>query len=395
MVTSAPVFATVADEVLQRLSGRIFVAHNARFDYGFLRVEFKRLGMRFHAPVLCTVKLSRRLYPHEPHHNLDAIMERHGLSCEARHRALPDARVLAGFLAALDRDVDAALLDERIATLIQAPSLPPALDPELIDDLPDAPGVYRLYSQDALLYVGSGSNIRSDVLGHFTNPGSQRDRMLMHEVRRIDWVETAGEIGAALAQLRARRACASKQSVPAQHRLFSIELKDRGGWLQPKIVEFDAAAECFGSFRHERDANKALDQIVKAHKLCRKMLDLEGADGSCVGYQFGHCRGACVAKEPSVLHNTRLQLALAGLKLKAWPFDGPIAVRERSWAGLTEIHVFDEWRHLGSTAQQDQVEDCARRDLPAFDHDVFRILNRALKRDRLQIVPLGGRARVL
>ncbi len=98
MVADAPPFARVADEIASRIEGRLFVAHNARFDYGFLRGEFRRLGRRFRAPVLCTVRLSRALTPDERGHNLDAVMTRHGISCEARHRALGDARVLAEFL---------------------------------------------------------------------------------------------------------------------------------------------------------------------------------------------------------------------------------------------------------------------------------------------------------
>ena len=93
MVAEAPPFEAVAADVRRRLEGRLFVAHNARFDYGFLRAEFRRLGVRFAAPVLCTVRLSRMLYAEHPRHNLDALMERFELTCTARHRALGDAQV--------------------------------------------------------------------------------------------------------------------------------------------------------------------------------------------------------------------------------------------------------------------------------------------------------------
>ncbi|MDH5534446.1 MAG: 3'-5' exonuclease, partial [Betaproteobacteria bacterium] len=63
MVALAPGFDEIARELYRRLEGKLLVAHNARFDYGFLRNEFKRAGMRYSAGVLCTVKLSRRLYP--------------------------------------------------------------------------------------------------------------------------------------------------------------------------------------------------------------------------------------------------------------------------------------------------------------------------------------------
>jgi DNA polymerase-3 subunit epsilon len=130
-------------------------------------------------------------------------------------------------------------------------------------------------------------------------------------------VETAGELGAALAELKTLRESAPSHMNPHDKVLWSIALDDAGGWLQPRITEFDAAEPLrFGAFRRERDGNKALEQIVKAHRLCRKMLGLEQAEGSCVGHQLGHCRGACVGKESSILHNARIQLALSGLKLK-------------------------------------------------------------------------------
>ncbi|MFO1265467.1 MAG: 3'-5' exonuclease [Rubrivivax sp.] len=81
MVADAPPFAAVAREVHERLEGRLFVAHNARFDYGFLRAELRRAGQEFAAPLVCTVRLSRLLYPDGGRHNLDSLIARHGLAC--------------------------------------------------------------------------------------------------------------------------------------------------------------------------------------------------------------------------------------------------------------------------------------------------------------------------
>jgi DNA polymerase-3 subunit epsilon len=97
MVADQPVFADIAEEVLQRLQGHIFVAHNARFDYGFLKNEFKRLGLTFRATVLCTLKLSRQLFPQFAKHNLDCLIERHQISVGDRHRALTDADAIYQF----------------------------------------------------------------------------------------------------------------------------------------------------------------------------------------------------------------------------------------------------------------------------------------------------------
>jgi DNA polymerase III epsilon subunit family exonuclease len=94
MLADAPSFEQIAAELRAHLAGRVFVAHNVRFDYGFIRREFARLETSWRAPSLCTVRLSRALFPEMSHHNLDAVMERHGFTIEKRHRAMPDAQVL-------------------------------------------------------------------------------------------------------------------------------------------------------------------------------------------------------------------------------------------------------------------------------------------------------------
>jgi DNA polymerase-3 subunit epsilon len=91
MVAKQPTFSDVAEQVQILLKDCLFIAHNARFDYGFLKNEFNRLGISFAPTVLCTVKLSRKLYPQHKHHNLDSLIERHQLQINDRHRALADA----------------------------------------------------------------------------------------------------------------------------------------------------------------------------------------------------------------------------------------------------------------------------------------------------------------
>lgn len=91
MVRGAPTFDAIAPALFERLNGKLFVAHNASFDRGFLRGEFRRAGIAFDPDVLCTVRLSRALFPSEKRHGLDALVERHGLVPSDRHRALADA----------------------------------------------------------------------------------------------------------------------------------------------------------------------------------------------------------------------------------------------------------------------------------------------------------------
>lgn len=200
MVAGAPAFGSLARELHERLDGRVFVAHNARFDYGFLRQEFERAGLRFLARTLCTVTLSRRLYPQHARHNLDSVMARHGLACDARHRALGDARVVWRFLQAAAADHGREALATAARQLLRQTTLPAHIDRAVIDAIPEAPGVYLFHGEGgAPLYVGKSVALRSRVLQHFSaDLRSPKAMQLAGAVRSIEWQRTAGELGALL-----------------------------------------------------------------------------------------------------------------------------------------------------------------------------------------------------
>src|SRR5438094_2227513 len=133
MLAQAPRFADLAPALHERLAGRVFIAHNARFDYGFLRREFDRAGIKFHARALCSVKLARRLYPRERGHDLDSLIARHGISCQARHRAMGDADALWQFLRIAAEEHGEAVLTVAARQVAKEPTPPPQLDPAVIE----------------------------------------------------------------------------------------------------------------------------------------------------------------------------------------------------------------------------------------------------------------------
>src|SRR5438105_12017623 len=198
MLAQAPRFADLAARLHERLAGRVFIAHNVRFDYGFLRREFERTGIKFHAPAVCGVKLARRLYPREAGHDLDSLIERHGIACEARHRALPDAQALWQFLRRAAEEHGDDVLSVAARQVAKEPALPPELDRAAIDAVPEAPGVYLFYgSSGPPLYIGKSRSMRSRVLQHFYSSAAW-----LQGVRRIDWQRTVGELGALLTESR-------------------------------------------------------------------------------------------------------------------------------------------------------------------------------------------------
>jgi DNA polymerase-3 subunit epsilon len=397
MVADAPRFAEIAAVVRRKTQGAVFVAHNARFDYSFLRSEFLRADMIFSAKVLCTVKLSRRLFPEHARHNLDAVMERNGLTCSARHRALGDARVLHDFWFKLRRELPDRQLAAAVQTVLGARQLPDHLPPGLADELPEGPGVYRFFDAgNNLLYVGKGHSLRTRVCSHFAAKDTEfKDGGMANQVRRIDWAETAGELGAMLLEAEWIKTQKPLYNRRSKGKAQSYTL--RAGASQPPAgppipvealpidgVDLEELTQCFGVFHSEKDARKALTDIARAHQLCLKVLGLEDGAGSCLAFNVGKCRGACMGKEPLVLHHTRLQLALVSLKLKAWPFPGRIALRERAARGFSpdgasdaDLHVVDHWTYLGTARSDEELAALSAKDASAgFDVDVYRILLR-------------------
>ncbi len=99
MVKDAPRFADIVDDLLRVMKGHVFVAHNADFDWRFVRAEVERAtGRRLSGPKLCTVKLARRVLPYLPSRRLDALSHHYGVANQARHRAMGDAHATAQIL---------------------------------------------------------------------------------------------------------------------------------------------------------------------------------------------------------------------------------------------------------------------------------------------------------
>jgi DNA polymerase III subunit epsilon len=96
MVAGAPYFEHVSEEVYARLVGRVFVAHNATFDWSFVSSELvAATGDAPDVPRLCTVRMARRLVPRLRHRNLDVLSRHFGIEIHARHRAYGDALATA------------------------------------------------------------------------------------------------------------------------------------------------------------------------------------------------------------------------------------------------------------------------------------------------------------
>lgn len=397
MVADAPVFEQLAEELHARLEGCLFIAHNARFDYGFLKNAFRRAGIDFKPTVLCTVKLSRKLYPGFGRHNLDALIERHRLPVTERHRALGDARIIWHFWQTLYQTLPPELIAAAVQSLTARPSWPSHLDPASIDAMPDTHGVYLFYDDTALpLYIGKANQLRRRVLSHFSGDHrSSKEMLLSQQVRRIEWIETAGELGALLqeAVLVKRMQPAHNHQLRRSDEVCAWRLVQKGdtfklGLAHPDDLFFGGEENLFGPFASHRKATDALRALADVHQLCHGLLGLEKvrAGKPCFGSQVRRCKGACTGAEPAAEHAARMRAALASWRLAPWPHAGAIGVREG-----TGMHVLNNWGYLGSVdgADLDGARRLGANASATFDRDVYQILRTRLARLQDQVLSLA------
>jgi DNA polymerase III subunit epsilon len=136
-VINAPSFEDIKDELIELFEDAIFVAHNSSFDYGFLQKEFERVDRAFTVDSLCTVRLSRAMFPGFRHHNLTALIERFKFDCANRHRAFDDAKVLWDFLQILPEKFPQEQIDLAVKRCLQkiAPAKQRKIKPDFDTEL--------------------------------------------------------------------------------------------------------------------------------------------------------------------------------------------------------------------------------------------------------------------
>lgn len=405
LVRDAPTFEEVAPTLYSYLEGAVLAAHNVRFDHGFLKSEFRRLGAMLRQKVVCTVKLSRRLYPEHRSHGLDAIMRRHGLTTSARHRAMGDVELVVAYLELAKHELGEHRVLEAAASLLKGPTLPAGLEVTFLDEIPDGPGVYLFYGENDLpLYIGKSVTLKSRVMSHFSSDhASSKDMRIGQQVTRVEWIETAGELGALLleSKLIKERQPIHNRRLRSTRNLYSLNLA--AGLNQIPLVsvvtEDDIDPELFehlyGLFRSRKAAIEALRSIATQHGLCPRVIGVEGiqgARGACFAYQLKRCDGVCAGKESPELHYLRLKQALTSLRLKSWPYPGKIGIREFDEATQrSQLHIFENWRHLGTVEDEGALEDVLQTSSSVgsldFDADIYNLLQKSLKKHDT-IIPL-------
>lgn len=394
----APTFADVADELADILDGAIFVAHNVRFDYSFIKQEFKRLNRPFLPRQLCTVKLSRALFPEYRSHKLQSLIERYNFSYSSRHRAYDDAHILWQFLQYVQRTVAVEIVQAAVAQQLRQPAIPKYVDQKLVKNLPTAPGVYVFEDEQGRpLYVGKSINIKKRVLQHFgQDHADTKEFKLAQSVHHISTHVTEGELSALLleSQMIKELQPIFNRQLRRLHKLVTVRAEPNdAGYLQVSLSEARADdllddPTILATYPRPSQAKSGLETKLRQFDLCPKLLGLDRSKGACFWYQLSKCHGACIGEEPAETYNARLAIAFAGQEIESWPFTGPVLVKETAQSGL----VVDDWCVVAKVQQDEGCDPQVVSRDKSFDLDAYKILRSFLtaKVASLTVQPLSG-----
>jgi DNA polymerase-3 subunit epsilon len=410
-VLNAPSFREVAAEIIEKLKDYTFVAHNVRFDYGFIKAEFARLGATYTSKHFCTVKLSRALYPNHTRHNLDSIIERFDLICENRHRALDDALAICTFYHKAKKQINDQLFRETMARIMKKTYLPLKLEPSILETLPESPGVYIFYGpppdtsveikvdgsqtgkllpprDQVPLYIGKSINIKERVLSHFSGDiHSPLEMKIAQQIESLETIQTAGELGALFleSQLIKKMLPLFNKMLRHKHELVAVrQTTSKEGYYSAELdtistPDLSDLANFLGFFKSRKQAKDFLATVSREHGLCEKLLGLEKTTSSCFGYRLERCKGACIAKEKALNYNLRFMTAFGRTKIKSWPYPGAIIIEERqALSDKTEYFLVDQWCFLGTVDVDSNGSFKETNHDYSFDLDTYKILVRYL-----------------
>lgn len=314
MVVNAPTFAEAADDILSWLDGRIFIAHNAQFDYGFLQKEFAQLGIRWEVQRLCTVRISRRLVPGLRSYNLGRLAEHFGIGIEQRHRAAGDAEATARIFGMLMQRDATGEIGKMLNRRSKESTLPPNLDRSEVDQLPEAAGVYYFHNaKGEVIYVGKAINIKKRIAGHFSGSAPEWNRTnIRNEIHRITWQLTGTELIALILEAQEIRKWWPRYNLAQKEkreRWGILSYPDQSGYWRFVINVVRRGSRPLIELETKGDAWNTMWELVREFRLCPRLSGLEKSAGACAESTGGSCSGACCERETPESYNERAQLA--------------------------------------------------------------------------------------
>jgi DNA polymerase III subunit epsilon len=361
MVAKAPRFYEVAREIVELTEDRIFVAHNASFDYSFIRSEFKQLGYEFKRDRLCTVRLSRKLIPGLKSYSLGNLCDSLHIRIKNRHRASGDALATARLFDYLIRlEKSSKLFENMDETLFKG--LHPDFDKKQLLSIPEETGVYYFLNEhNDIIYIGKSTNLHKRVLSHLSNNSSQRSMHMKENIVTVSVDTTGSELVALLKESDEIKHYKPLYNRAQRWSVFTYGLfayTNTNGYTCFKI---DRNTEKSGlpisCFKSLREAREEMHRQVQINQLCQKLSGLYESAGACFYYALNDCRGACIQKEDPASYNQRAQNVFDAFSYDRENFyiidrgrneeeKSVIKIENGRFVGFGHFPVYTEMQHL-------------------------------------------------
>lgn len=318
MVRNAPSLAEIAPEIHRITEGSVFVAHSVNFDYHVIKNEFKLLGLHFSRKRLCTVRLSRKVFPGLRSYSLGKLCSSLEIPLTDRHRARGDARATVSlFNKILSCEGADSIIERFLNARSQEATLPPGLPRSVYEELPAKPGVYYFKnSRGVPIYVGKAKNIKKRVLTHFYDKADKEVQMC-RETTDIDFELSGSEVMALLMESSAIKKLfpiynrAQKRHVP-QYAIFSYE--DRKGVLHLAYNKIKNIPIALASFYTITECRLFLEELCLKFGLCPRYCHLQDGAGRCSHFRVPSCGGICAEAQELSQYNRQVEEAIDSIR---------------------------------------------------------------------------------
>ena len=318
MVADAPKFHELAKQIIEITEYTVFVAHNAHFDYGFIREAFKNLGYKFTRKTLCTVRVSRKIFPGLASYGLAKLTAHFKITLDNHHRAAADALATVQIFEKLLAKNTNKLVKNVVETEIKAKNIPPKINLDEYEALPEETGVYYFHNEAGdIIYVGKSINIKKRVGSHFTqNLNNRKSIDFKSQVAGISYEIMGSELVALLFE---------SDEIKKHHPKFNrAQRRTRYFWGIYQKTTPEGYLELYAArLETEKDktpltmcgsghtAREILYSKVREYKLCMKFCGLYQTREACFDYQIKQCNGACIGEESAEDYNARVEDAVA------------------------------------------------------------------------------------
>lgn len=308
MVAAAPKFYEIAKKIVEMTQDAVFVAHNASFDYNFIRSEFRRLFYDYKRKVLCTKKLSMKLIPGMQSYGLGNLCKALDINNHSRHRADGDALAtvkLFEHLRLLDKDIEH----------VEVKSVRSAIPLDELNNLPEAPGVYYFLDEKGkIIYIGKSVNIRQRILSHLNNNTTRRAIEMRDQVKHVTYEVTGSDLIAQLLEsdeIKKHKPVFNRslRRTDFNYGLFSHTGED--GYIRLKIDRIKGDKLPLTAYSSMSEGRDHLNYLVNKYELCLTLCGLYESTTGCFHFHLGTCKGACLGIEPAEEYNNRVLDAIS------------------------------------------------------------------------------------